>query len=105
MIKLLSDEINEPVIKQFLDTCMKNAAHNSTDSCDLAIVSLNSHLKEKSMTTIVNAVDLVIFVAEATSAARADMMGLFLSVYDEEEKEVFLNLFLWLLLHQLNLMF
>ena len=84
MIKILSDEINELVVKQYLETCPKNA-------CDSIIVSLNSHLKEKPIPTIFNAVDLVIFAVEATSAARKEMMGLFLSVYDEEEKELTLE--------------
>ena len=38
--------------------------------------------------TLINAVDLAIFADEATSVARKEMMGLFLSVYDEEKKEV-----------------
>ena len=59
---------------------------DSSASCDSTIDSLNCHLKEKSISTIVNAVDLVIFVDEATSAARKEMMGLFLSAYDEEEE-------------------
>ena len=86
MIKFLSDEINEPIIKQYLETCLKNAAYDSADSCDSH--SLNSHLKEKSISPTVNAVDLVIFAEKATSAARKEMTGLFLSAYDEEEKEV-----------------
>ena len=65
----------------------KNAAYDSSDSCDCIIVSFNSHLQEKSILTIVNAVDLVIFADEATSAAGKEMMGLFLRSYDEEEKE------------------
>ena len=52
------------------------------------LVALNSHLKEKSINTLVNAVDLAILAGEAISAARKEMMGLFLSAYDEEKKEV-----------------
>ena len=37
------------------------AAYNSSDSCDSKIVSLNSRLKQKSISTIANAVDLVSF--------------------------------------------
>ena len=62
--------------------------HDSSDSCDLILVALNSHLKEKSINTLINAVDLAIFADKATSAARKEMMGLFLSAYDEEKKEV-----------------
>ena len=47
------------------------------NSCDSILVVLNSHLKEKSINTLINAVDLAIFADEATSAARKEMMGLF----------------------------
>ena len=84
MIKCLSDEIKEPTIKQYLEACPKNAAWLF---CFLWFYNrFSCHLKEKSISTIVNAVDLVIFVDEATSAARKEMMGLFLSAYDEEEE-------------------
>ena len=73
MIKFLSDEINEPVIKQYLETCLKNAAYDSSNSYDSITVSLSSHLKEKPISTIVNVDDLVIFADEATSAARKEM--------------------------------
>ena len=88
MIKFLSDEINEPIVKQYLETCPKNAGYDASDSCDSILVALNSHLKEKLINTLINAVDLAIFADEATSAGRKEMMGLFLSAYDKEKKEV-----------------
>ena len=54
MIKFLSDEINEPIVKQYLETCPKNAAYDSSDSCDSVLVALNSHLKEKLINTLIN---------------------------------------------------
>ena len=77
MIKFLSDEINEPVIKQYLETCPKNTAYDSSNSCDSIIVPLNSHLKEKSISTIVNVAGLVFFADEATSAAGKEMRDYF----------------------------
>ena len=68
----------------------ENAPYDSSATCDSIIVSPNSYLKEKTISTA-NAVDLVIFADEATSAARKEMMGLFLSAHDEEEKEVTLE--------------
>ena len=88
MINFLSNELNEPIIKQYLDTCPKNAAYDSSDSCDGLLSSLNMHLKEKTVKTLVEAVDITIFADEATSAARKEMMGLFLSAYDETSKKV-----------------
>ena len=82
---------NEPVIKQYFETCPKNAVNASSDSCDFIIVSLSSHLKEKPISSINIAVGSVIFVDKATSAARKGIMRLFLSGYDEQEKEVTLK--------------
>ena len=92
MITFLSDEINEPVIKQYLETCPKNTAYDSSNSCNSIIVSFNSRLKEKSKSTVVNAVDLVIFANEVTSGARKAMMGLFLSAYVRKKKKLLLSL-------------
>ena len=85
--KVLSDEINEPIVKQYLEMCPKNTAYDSSDSCDSILVALNSHLREKLINTLINAADLAIFADEATSAARKEMR-LFLSAYDREKKEV-----------------
>ena len=90
MIKFLPDAINAPIIKQYLETCLKNAAYDPSASCDSIIVSHNSYLTEKTIPTA-NAVDLVIFSDKATSAAKKEMMRLFLCVHDEEEKEVTLE--------------
>ena len=58
--------------------------YDSSDSWNSVIVSLNSHLKQKFISTIVNAVDLVIFANEAKSAISKEIVGLFLSAYDHE---------------------
>ena len=76
----------EPIVKQYLETYTKNAAYYSSDSCDSILVALNSHLKEKLINTLINAVDLAIFADEAKSAARKEMMGLFLNACDKEKK-------------------
>ena len=50
--------------------------------------SLNSHLKEVLIKMLVEAEDIPIFADEATSAAQKEMMGLFISVFDEESTKV-----------------
>ena len=77
MIRLLFDDINKPIIKQYLDMYMKSAAYNLSNSCDSKIVSRNSHLREKSISGVLNAVNLVIFAAKTMSGARKEIMGLF----------------------------
>ena len=57
MIKFLSDEIIKPTVKQYHETCPENAAYDPSDSCDSILVTLNSHLKEKLINTLINAVD------------------------------------------------
>ena len=83
----LTNELHEPIIKQYLEKCPKNAAYDSSDSCDALLNSLNLHLKEKSIRTLMEADDIAIFGDEATSLARKETMGL-LSAYDEKNKRV-----------------
>ena len=62
----------------------EKCCYDSSDSWNSVIVSLNSHLKQKFISTIVNAVDLVIFANEAKSAISKEIVGLFLSANDHE---------------------
>ena len=71
-------------------TRVKKIAHDSSDSCDSIIVSFSSYLKEKSILSIVDAIDLVIFSDETTSAAGEEMVGISLSFLDKG-KEVALE--------------
>ena len=48
----LATELHKPIIKQYLEKCPKNAAYDSSDSCDALSNSLNLHLKEKSIRTL-----------------------------------------------------
>ena len=48
----LANELHEPIIKQYLEKCPKNAAYDSSDSFDALLNSLNLHLKEKSIRTL-----------------------------------------------------
>ena len=71
-----------------LNSYPNNAAYNSTDSFDSLLSSLNLQLKEDSIKILVQATDIAIFADEATSAARKEMMGVFLSAYDEGSQKV-----------------
>ena len=80
MIRFLSDE---PVLRQYLESSAKNATYESSDSCDSFLVSLNSYLKNTTCQRIVSANDTVLFADKATSAARKEMMGVFIGYFDE----------------------
>ena len=71
-----------------MEKCPKNAAYDSSDSYDALLNSLNLHLKEKSIRTLMEADDIAILANEATSLARKEMMGLFVSAYEEKNKSV-----------------
>ena len=43
----LANELHEPIVKQYLEKCPKNAAYDSSDSCDASLNPLNLHVKEK----------------------------------------------------------
>ena len=45
MMRFLSDEIEEPIVRRYLESSAKNATYKSSDSCDSFLVSLNSFLR------------------------------------------------------------
>ena len=55
---------------------------------DALLNSLNLHLKEKSIRTLIEADYITIFADEATSLAGKEMMGLFVSASGEKNKKV-----------------
>ena len=91
MIFFLSNEMEEPVISQYLNTAARNATYDSSDSCDSLLVSLDTYLKSSTTKNIVCASDIVLFADEATSAARKEMLGIFLSYYNEVTKKLELD--------------
>ena len=72
MIRFLSDEMEEPLLRQYLESSAKNATYASSDSCDSFLVSLNSFLKNTTCQRIVSANDIVLFADEANSATRKE---------------------------------
>ena len=83
--------MEEPVLRQCLESLAKNTTYESSDSCDSFLVSLNSYLKNTTCQHIVSASDIVLFADEATSAARKEMMGVFIGYFDELSKSFMLD--------------
>ena len=61
--------MEEPVLRQYLESSTKNATYESSDNCDSFLVFLNSYLKNTACHRIVSANDIVLFADEATFAA------------------------------------
>ena len=88
IIRFLSDEMEEAVLRQYLESSAKNATYESSDSCDSFLVSLNSYLKNATCQGTVSANDNVLFADEATSVAGKEMMGVFIGYFDEVSKSL-----------------
>ena len=86
-VEFLSSELQEPIIKQYLDTCAKNATYISHETCDSLIHSLDNYFLTKSNERIKKCDDIVIYADKSTSAARKEMLGIFLAIFDEMDKK------------------
>ena len=75
-MRFLSDEMEEPFLRQYHESSAKNTTYESSDSCDSFLVSLNSYLKNTTCQRIFAANGVVLFADEATSAARKEMMSI-----------------------------
>lgn len=86
-VDFLSKEIQEPIIKQYLETCGKNASYSSHETCDSLIQSLDHYFLHVVDKRIKQSGDIVIYADESTSAARKEMLGIFIGSFDEKDKE------------------
>ena len=77
----------EPVTIQYLQNCAKIATYDSHKTCDSLIDSINEYLEKETDEKFCNASDIVIYSDKRTGAAQKEMMGLFLSCFDEIKNE------------------
>ena len=87
LIELLSSELQEPIIKQYLDACAKNATYISHETCDSLIHSPDNYFVAKSNERIKKCDDTVLYADESMSVARKEMLGIFLAIFDEMKKK------------------
>ena len=65
----------------------KNATYISHETCDSLIHSFDNYFLTKSNERIKKCDDIVIYADESTSAARKEMLGIFLAIFDEMDKK------------------
>ena len=87
LLDFIAFDLEEPITKQYLENCLKNATYNSHATSDSLISALNKFIKKEMNTKLRNASDVVIFADEAKGVARKKMMGIFLSCYIEDDHE------------------
>ena len=87
LLDFIAFDLEEPITKQYLENCLKNATYNSHATADSLISALNKFIKKEMNTKLRNASDVVIFADEATGVARKKMMGIFLSCFNEDDHE------------------
>ena len=74
-IEFLSNELEEPIIKQYLKNCSKNATYKSHEACDSLIASLDSFFWWETNERIRRSADIVLFADESTNTARSEMLA------------------------------
>ena len=86
-VDFLANELQEPIIKQYLDICSKNATYSSHETCHSLVQAIQKYYLEKAKECIKQSTDIVIFADESTYAARKEMLGIFTGSFDESNKE------------------
>ena len=92
-IDFLANELEEPIMKQYLETCPKNATYTSHETCDSLISALNEYFRKDTEERLKRATDLVLFADESMSSARKEMLGVFISSFDDNTKQFHLDFF------------
>ena len=84
-INFLADKMQEPIIKKYPDSCNKNATYTSSDPCDSFSQAIDKFYSDDANAQIKKNKDFTIYADESTSAARKEMLCIFIGTYDEEE--------------------
>ena len=80
--------MQEPIIKQYLDSCNENATYTSSDSCDSFLQAIDKFSSNDANAQIKKNKDFTIYTDKSTSAAKKEMLGIFIGTYDEENNVV-----------------
>ena len=86
MVAFLSNELEEPVIKQYLESAAKNATYDGKNSCDSFLKAINSYLLNQVDEELQAADDIVVFADESKSNNRKEMMGVSVAYFREKYK-------------------
>ena len=86
MVEFLSEEMEEPAIKQYLDSAAKNATYAVKDSWDSFLKAMNSYFSDQVNEELQAAEDIVVFADEATSNNRKEMMRVSVAYFSEKAK-------------------
>ena len=86
-VEFFPSKLQEPIIKQYLDTCAKNATYILHEAYDSLIHSLDDHFFRKSNERIKKYDDTIIYTDESVSSARKEMLGTFLAIFDKMDKK------------------
>ena len=78
LLHFLAFDFEKPITKQYLENCPKNATYDSHTTADSLISALNKFIKKQ----IQNSEML-----QATSVAKKEMIGIFLSCYYEDDQQ------------------
>ena len=70
LLHFFAFDLEEPITKQYLENCPKNATYDSHVTVDSLISALKGFIKKETDTKLRNASDVAIFTDEATSVAR-----------------------------------
>ena len=84
MVEFLSGEMEEPVIKQYLDSAAENATYTGKDSSDSFLKAMNSYFPDQVNEELQAAEGIVVFADEATSNSRKEMMGVSVAYFSEK---------------------
>ena len=87
LLYFLAFNLEEPITKQYLENCPKNATYGSHATADSLIFALKEFIKKQMDTKLRNASDVVTFADEGTSVARKKVMGIFLSCYNGDNQK------------------
>ena len=88
MIQFLAQQIEEPITRQYLDTCPQNATYISNTSAETLLDAMNFYFEKQNLHDIAEAPFLCLYADEAENSSHKECFSMFVTYFSVNERKV-----------------
>ena len=88
MINFIAKKLEEPVKKQYLETCQKNASYTSYTAAESLIDAMNFYFESNSLEHIREAEFVALYAEKSENTSHKESFSMFVTYYSKHFQEI-----------------
>ena len=88
MINFVATKLEEPIAKQYLETCQKNASYTSYTAAESVIDAMNFYFESSSLEDIQEAEFVALYADESENTSHKESFSMFVTYYSKHFQEI-----------------